>query len=89
MTEERLDKIREHLVYDIMRNWDYVFSDEVRGNVDLLSVIASLYNLLHKEVTGEDYEYFFHWANKVGGYVDDNYFDENGDYHVYKEEENG
>ena len=29
MTEERLDKIREHLVYDIMRNWDYVFSDEV------------------------------------------------------------
>ena len=55
----------------------------------MLSVIASLYNLLHKEVTGEDYEYFFHWANKVGGYVDDNYFDENGDYHVYKEEENG
>lgn len=46
-----------------------------KSNPDLLGVIAHLYNLLHEYVEGERYEYFFHWINKVGGWVDDNYLD--------------
>lgn len=77
MSNEKLTEIREYIVNKIMRNPDYVFSDEVRGDedgVDLLEVIASLYEVLHREVTGERYDYMFHWANKVGGWVESDLF---------------
>lgn len=38
--------------------------------------IASLHNLLYEAVTGERYDYMFHWANKVGGDCLDNIFDD-------------
>ena len=84
MTKEQLRKIRGYLVNEIFRNGDLVFNNTVRGcdekwdekGPDLLGVIAALYNLLHEEVEGEGYDYFFHWANKVGGSVDDDYLDD-------------
>ena len=77
MRKEQLDNIRHYIVNNIMSNPDFLFSDEVRGyddDTDLLVVIASLYEELHHEVTGEDYHYMFHFANKYGAYVDDNLF---------------
>lgn len=48
---------------------------------DLIDTIASLHNLLYEEVTGQRYDYMFHWSNKAGYYgVLDNIFDEE----VYK-----
>lgn len=84
MSNEKLTEIREYIVNNIMRNPDYVFSGEVRGdlyadmNIDLLEVIASLYEVLHREVTGETYNYMFHFTNKVGGWVEDGLFTEEG-----------
>ena len=37
---------------------------------DLIEVIVGLYEYLHKEVTGEDYNYFYHHANKIGAWVE-------------------
>ena len=78
MRKEHLDNIRHYIVNNIMRNPDFLFSDEVRGvdddDTDLLVVIASLYEELHHEVTGEDYNYMWHFANKYGAYVDDKLF---------------
>lgn len=78
MTKEHLDNIRNYIINNIMRNPDFLFSDEVRGvdddDTDLLVVIASLYEELHHEVTGEDYNYMWHFANKYGAYVDDKLF---------------
>lgn len=46
------------------------------GADDLIAIIASLYNLLHREITGETYEYFFHFIGKsTGGDLDETYFD--------------
>jgi hypothetical protein len=48
--------------------------------LDLLEVIASLHNELYKAVTGDYYNYMFHWVNKItGGYwehLDDKYMEE-------------
>lgn len=78
MKKEHLDNIRNYIVDNIMRNPDYLFSDEIRGekdtDIDLLTVIASLYEELHQEVTGEEYNYMWHFANKYGGYVDSKLF---------------
>lgn len=42
---------------------------------ELLDVIASLHNELHKEVTGKYYDYMYHWANLgYGGTPDDGLF---------------
>lgn len=86
MTANELSDIRNFLIDKIFRNSDVMFNREIRSaarstrkiedfdfttGVDLAAVIAFLYNKLHYEVTGEVYEYFFHWANKCGSDVAD------------------
>lgn len=73
---QELQAIREYLIYNVMRNDDIMLNAEARDNMDLPSIIASLYELLHREVTGVPYEYMFHWANKVGSDVKDDIFKE-------------
>lgn len=73
---QKLDRIRNYLITNVMRNPDIMFNDQIREcqKVDLVDIIASLYEELHKEVTGESYEYMFHWANKVGADCKDDLF---------------
>lgn len=80
LTESQLSEIRAYIVENIMRNSDImllndrVYRDEA-GERDLVEVIASLYELIHQMTTGEPYRYMFHWANKVGAWVEDDVFD--------------
>ena len=84
LTTEKLNKILSWLVERIFRDPDIMLSDsrfiEVYGDlgeheeIDMAAVIASLYEVLHREVTGEEYHYFFHHANKCGSRVEDNMF---------------
>lgn len=77
MEEGKLKRICGFIINYIMRDPDVMFSDARdvgQHHIDLIYVIASLYEELHKEVTGEPYEYMFHWANKVGSWVDDDLF---------------
>lgn len=86
MTKEELQKIRSWLVENVFRDPDIMLSDcrcidtygdpGERREVDLCEIIASLYEVLHREVEGEEYEYFFHHANKTTGesHLDSNMF---------------
>lgn len=81
MKEEQLQKVREYIKDNIVMNPDIMFDNTIRGDepgindqIDLIEVIVSLYELLHMEVTGEEYDYYFHWANKIGSWVDDGLF---------------
>lgn len=80
MEEGQLKMIRDFIVNYIMRDSFVMYSDDARDagphHIDLIYVIASLYEELHKQVTGEPYEYMFHWANKVGSWVEDDLFSE-------------
>lgn len=85
MTKEKLNKITGYLIDNVWRNGNVMFDKECieEGDVsNLVDIISSLHNLLHEEVTGERYNYAFHWANKVGSDTEDNVFDE-----LIKEEE--
>ena len=42
---------------------------------DLIDIIATLHNLLYESVTGNRYDYMFHWCNKIGSDCKDNVFD--------------
>ena len=74
MTEKELEKIREYIIDNVMTNDNIMFSDERFNGVDMPEIIASLYELLHRQVTGEPYQYFYHLANKIGADVEDNLF---------------
>ena len=39
--------------------------------IDLIGVIVYLHNKLHEAITGKPYNYMFHWANKIGSWVED------------------
>ncbi len=79
MSKEKLDDITCWIKENVMRNNKIMFEETIRGDdgyqdIDLIEVIASLHNMLYKEVTGEYYDYMFHWANKVGSWVYDDMF---------------
>ena len=84
MTKEELDNITVWIKENVMRNNKIMFDVAIRGDdgyqdIDLIEVIASLHNMLYKEVTGEYYDYMFHWANKVGSWVYDDLFKKEGE----------
>lgn len=83
--KKRLKDIGGWLIENIFREGYVMYSDarEVNG-IDLIEVIASLYNEYHNAVMGEPYDYMFHWANKCGSWVDEDLFDR-----VLKDEKEG
>ena len=82
---KKLEKIRNFIIDGVMREPAYMFSEKIRGttddDIDLIEIIASLYEELHREVMGEPYDYMFHWANKCGSWVESDLF-EKGDFDV-------
>lgn len=42
---------------------------------DLIDIIATLHNLLYQSISGNRYDYMFHWCNKIGSDCKDNVFD--------------
>ena len=76
LTEDKLNKIRTYLIDNIYRNPDIMFNDAIRGDdysdkyIDLIEIITDLYELLHQLIEGEEYDYMFHWANKIGAWVE-------------------
>lgn len=79
INKEKLFHVRKVLIDNVFRNPTIMLSDEVRGynedDIDLIEVITDLYEYLHILLTGERYDYMFHWANKAGSWVDTGNFD--------------
>lgn len=77
LNKDDLARIRTFLIDEVFRKEEVMFSDFVYSDYspDITDMLASLYNMLHYEVTGEEYYYFFHHANKIGAWTDDNFFD--------------
>ena len=82
MTEKQLSDITTKIKDDIVRNSEVMYAayskvtpEEVDDVIWMLqNVVCTLHNLLYKEVTGKAYDYWFHWANKIGRNVDENCF---------------
>lgn len=83
MDKKALDALTSDLIDNVIQNNDFVFDLGAEYNIDLLEIIASLHNILYKEVTGSYYDYMFHWYNKVaGGILEDGLYKKymEGDY---------
>lgn len=80
MTKDELNAITSWLIENVFRNSHIMFSDdEIMIGDDIIGmpdIIATLHNLLYEQVTGERYDYMFHWANKVGSCCEDDIFDD-------------
>lgn len=76
MKTKTIEEITEYLANEVFRDY-YKWFDFDRDDcaVELLDIIASLHNLLYEKETGKRYNYMFHWANKAGGWCQDNIFD--------------
>lgn len=87
MKRSDLNHITETLIEQVFRNENIMFNfrnDEymvfIDGEyADLIDIIASLHNLLYEAVTGEKYDYMWHWSNKVGEWCNDNLFKVGGE----------
>ena len=77
MSEEKLKQITNQL-RELFYDGRIFFNHTEDNTYLLLNIICSLHNELYKEVTGEYYDYMFHWWNKGGGGypVDDMYKNE-------------
>lgn len=78
MDMQKLGKITTGIIDTVIQNYDIMFNDSIRAAatpdykcVDLIEVIVYLHNCLWECVYNERYDYMFHWANKIGSYVQD------------------
>lgn len=75
-----VEELRNFLVNDILRNPYIMLNDIIRGeedkDIDLIGVIVGMYELIHRLKYDEEYDYMFHWANKVGSWVETDYLKE-------------
>lgn len=80
LTKDQVYIISHWIEENIMRNPAIMFNDECRGtsdeilgnsDSDLVEVIASLFEIIHRMALNEPYHYMFHWANKIGSWVED------------------
>ena len=72
MTEKKLNAITTYLKENVWRNPDVMFAMDTDNVSDiddsfwkLLDILTSLHNELYKAVTGDYYNYAFHWTNKI------------------------
>ena len=74
LSDEKVKTIRRFIA-GIMRRSDIMFDDHIRGSkdddVDLIELIAYLYEIIHQLYYHDTYGYMFHWANKVGAWVNE------------------
>lgn len=77
--KDKMTEITRWLIQNVFRDPNILYNDHIRGehedDIDLVDVIASLHNLLYESVTGDRYDYMFHWANKEGADCRDDIFD--------------
>lgn len=84
MTQLQLQKLTQLLVEKIFRNDNFMYSAlndiiitfDNGTDANAADIIASLHNLLCEAVTGNRYNYMFHWANKCGSCCEDDVFDD-------------
>lgn len=80
LSKDQVYVIAHWIENKIMRNSDIMFNDDCRGDspsgnddIDLVEVISSLFEIIHRMALNEPYEYMFHWANKIGSYVENDH----------------
>ena len=72
MDKQELNALTDDLIDNVFRNSDMVFDLDNEHTVDYLEVIASLHNMLYKQITGSYYDYMGHHYNKTaGGWLED------------------
>lgn len=74
MTEETLNDITKFIKEHIILNDDSYKKCFDSYVILLFDTVMTLHNLLCEEVTGDRYDYMFHWCNKLGLYCDDDIF---------------
>lgn len=77
MTNDKLDEITTKVIDTVRNGGDLIWNHNEYKTASLIDLVVSLHNELYKEVTGEYYDYMFHWANLgYGGDPDDGLFKE-------------
>lgn len=72
ITEEDLRSIRNFIIEKIARNHDAMFFDDnIFPNMCLTDIIFALYEALHRAVMHENYDYMWHWCNKIGAWCNE------------------
>lgn len=70
---EQLNNIRIYLIEHFYMNEDFAFNS-LTSDYHLLEIIANLYELAHQAITGEEYDYLWHYYNKISASVFNTYF---------------
>ena len=64
LSDEKIKTIRRFIA-GIMRNDEIMFDDHIRGakddDIDLMELIAYLYEIIHQLYYHVPYNYMFHW----------------------------
>ena len=76
LTKEELKKLRILIINEVIMNPNIMFSDINKSDVnipDIIDIIVGMYEYIHQLSAGEQYDYMWHYANKIGGWCNTDY----------------
>jgi hypothetical protein len=73
--KEKLKAVKVYLAREVFQNGDIMHNQTIRDS-GLVEIIATLYEYLNILITGESFDYMWHFANHCGSWVETNEFDE-------------
>ena len=70
--QQAMHNIDTFLNYKVYRNPDIMFCDgaEIDGKYHISDVVAALQDFIHILIKNEPYDYAWHWANKIGSWIE-------------------
>ena len=76
LTNEQINKLRNLIIDRVLTNPDVMFNEynvTEETTPDVIDIIVGMFEYIYQLSTGNDYDYMWHYANKIGGWCNTDY----------------
>ena len=73
ITAEKIEELK-HDIINLLRDSTFFYNDAIY-NYNIPEMLTTMFEYIHLMYYKKSYDYMFHWANKCGGWVDTDWYD--------------
>lgn len=76
LTKEQINELRELIIDRVIKNPDVLFNENFVSDdniPDVIDIVVGMYEYIHQMSLGEEYDYLWNHANKIGGWCNTHY----------------
>lgn len=73
ITAEKIEELK-HDIINLLRDPTFFYNDAIY-EYNIPEMLTTMFEYIHLMYYKKSYDYMFHWANKCGGWVDTDWYD--------------